>query len=806
MRLKSTLAVLAIALPLVAPSQFDNGSKAGSGGSTSGANAWDSMMGSSRNKTMTLSFRNANVDMVLEAFSKASGITIIKDPAITTTLTLTTPKPVKLSEAFNILNLALKQRNFELRKEGNVLVAGPKRQDQPSFDPSMFQGMQQQKPELRVYPITFANASDVARIVNEVFLPSGASGGNNIAQMMGRFGGGAGRFGGGRFGGGNFGGANFGNLLSAATTDPNDTVRASSDDYSNSVIVLASSQKHIEVNDFIKKIDKQTASPQVTRVYPLKFAKSDDLQTVVSTTLNSLQPTGRGGTTTNQQNNRGGFNPFGGLFGQNRNNGQVASEARSNSLIVTTTEDNHLVVKRVIEELDKDLPIENTTFVIPLVNAKAEDVAQLLQNTFGTRQGSNNRGTTTNRTGSTTTGSNRTTNRNTGNRTTNGLGGRTNGPDLVAQNVGPDGLNLDLADPNASAGDLRTQFFFGVGGQNQNRTSNTTQLARGADGQLVNTRDLTNQVTVIPDNNTNSIIVVADPGNYKLLQNIIDQLDRIPEQVMIETMIVEASLTKNDKLGVEWNLVQAKAFGNEGTTGNIGQTFGLQTTTPAPTGFKYTLTGGNLTAFVNALQTDSRFNILSTPRIFTSNQQQATINISQSVPYVLSTRTDANGNISFNYGFQDVGIVLNVTPRITANGYVTLDVDQTANDLQGYTSFNAPIVNQREAQTTVSVKDGETVILGGMIRSQVTSTVNKLPILGDLPFLGNLFRSTSKENQKTELMIMLTPRIVRTAEDAKRIREKTENEFNNESGQKPKSSNGGTSQPQPKGTGKGGGL
>lgn len=803
MKLKTSIALVALALPLVGAGQFDNGSKAATG-SGGGANVWDSMIKSTRNKTMTLSFRNANIDMVLEAFSKASGVTIIKDPSLTTTLTLTTPKPVKLPQAFEILNLALRQRNFELQKQGSVLVVGPRRQDTPSFDPSMMQGMQQQKPELRVYPITYANASEVARIVNEVFLPSGQSTTPNFGNMFRNFGGGGGRFGGGRFGGGGF---NLGNMVASATTDPNDTVRASSDDYSNSVIVLASSQKHIEVNDFIKKIDKQTASPQVTRVYPLKFAKSDDLQTVVSTTLNSLQPTGRGGTTSNQQNNRGGFNPFGGFFGgQNRNNGQVASEARSNSLIVTTTEDNHSVVKKVIEELDKDLPIENTTFVIPLVNAKAEDVAQLLQQTFGTRQGTNNRSNTgTNRTG-TNTGSNRTNNRNTGNRTTNGLGGRTNGPDLVAQNIGPDGLTLDMQDPNASAGDLRTQFFFGVGGQNQNRNSNTPQLARNADGQLVNTRDLTNQVTVIPDNNTNSIIVVADPGNYKLLQNIIDQLDRIPEQVMIETMIVEASLTKNDKLGVEWNFVQGKAFGSDGVTGNVGQTFGLQNTTPAPTGFKYTLTGGNLTAFINALQTDSRFNILSTPRIFTSNQQQATINISQSVPYVLSTRTDANGNISYNYGFQDVGIVLNVTPRITANGFVTLDVDQTANDLQGYTTFNAPIVNQREAQTTVSVKDGETVVLGGMIRSQVTSTVNKLPILGDLPFLGSLFRSTSKENQKTELMIMLTPRIVRTADDARRIRERTENEFNTESGQKKATTNGTTPQLQPKGTGKGGGL
>ena len=107
-----------------------------------------------------------------------------------------------------------------------------------------------------------------------------------------------------------------------------------------------------------------------------------------------------------------------------------------------------------------------------------------------------------------------------------------------------------------------------------------------------------------------------------------------------------------------------------------------------------------------------------------------------------------------------------------------MDVTQTANDLQGYTSFNAPIVNQREAQTTVSAKDGETIVLGGMIRNQVSATVNKLPLLGDLPVLGNLFRNTAKENQKTELLVFLTPKVVRDPAEAKRLKEETEKQVN----------------------------
>jgi general secretion pathway protein D len=238
---------------------------------------------------------------------------------------------------------------------------------------------------------------------------------------------------------------------------------------------------------------------------------------------------------------------------------------------------------------------------------------------------------------------------------------------------------------------------------------------------------------------------------------------------MIETIIVEASLDSSSRLGIEWQDAHGKVFGSTGTSGTANQDFGLRPNNTLPQGFRYTLTGGALSAFMNALKTDTKFNVLSTPRIFTSNNVEAQINISQRVPFVVSQRADANGNITFNYDFEDVGIVLTVTPRITAGGYVTMDVNQTANDLQGFTSFNAPIVNQRQAQTTVAVRDGETIILGGIIRSTVSTTTKKIPLLGDIPILGNLFRSTDKSDQKTELLVFLTPRVVRDPAEAAKL-------------------------------------
>jgi len=271
---------------------------------------------------------------------------------------------------------------------------------------------------------------------------------------------------------------------------------------------------------------------------------------------------------------------------------------------------------------------------------------------------------------------------------------------------------------------------------------------------------------VVADPNTNSIIAVTAPDNLPLIKNIIEQLDIRPEQVMIQTIVVEATLDKAKQFGLEWNYAQGK-------NGSLGQNFGLQSTVPPLQGFSYSLTSGDLSSFFNALQTDTKFQVLATPRIFTTNNMESQINISQSIPYVTSTIENVNGTFSFNYAFQDVGIVLTVTPHITSNGYVMMDVLQTADDLQGYTSFNAPIVNQRQAETTISAKDGETIILGGMIRSQVTSTVNKVPLLGDLPLLGNLFRSTNNDKQKTELLVFLTPTVVRDPAEAKRLREET---------------------------------
>lgn len=774
MKVKTLIATFLMALPLVAPAQFDIG------GGESGP-PWKSFKLNPKTR-IKLDFRNANPDMVISLLSKTSGVTIVKDPALKQPLTITSAKPVPLNDAFQIFKTVLDLAGYDLQKDNTVLVIRKRAEKSPAgagMAAMMAMGAGAdagggpggggaERTVLKVYPIQYANATEVARVLNEVFTTDAAQNANPFAQFGNRRGGmasiaftsamGAAGGGGGR------GGRN------------TPSVKASADSYSNSVIVNAPSREQDQVESLISKLDKQTNQPQQTRVFKLVYAAAADIAPAVQNVLVSNAPAGRGGGAGANVPFEQRFQQAIRLGGSQAAFGTVASDVRTNSLIVTATDDNLKIVEQVIKELDQPVDVQNSVVVIPLQNARADLTAQVLNQAFSGRNGAggqNNFGGGVNRTGN---------NNNNRNNRNNNNNNQRQGP---AAPQDPNSLPLNLEDDQTTGGPLATtvdvtqgfQFFGGGGNRGQNQ--NTPQ--RDPSGRVVSTQNLQGQISVIADPTTNSLIVVGAPDSAELVRQIANQLDKIPQQVMIETLIVEASLDAKDKLGVEWSFAQQHAFGHDNATGSGTVNFGGNTGSATGAGFRYSIAGRDFSAFVNALKTDQKFHILSAPRIFTSNNQQAEINVSQQVPYVISQQTDTNGNVIFNYAFQDVGIVLTVTPRISANGTVTMDVNQTANDLQGFTSFNAPIVNQREANTTVSVRDGETIVLGGIMRTSVTSTVNKVPLIGDIPILGNLFRSTSKEKQKTELLVFLTPHIVRDSVDAAKVREETNAKLSPES-------------------------
>ncbi|HWA82890.1 MAG TPA: secretin N-terminal domain-containing protein [Fimbriimonadaceae bacterium] len=772
MRFRPLWIVAALALVGVASPQGDDGQ--------ADAKPW-MLVKANLKKRVKLNFSGSGVDAVVHFFSIASGVAIVKDPGLTGSLSLSTPAAIPLSDAFGIFAASLDLKGFQLQKQDTFLVikakAKPATTGRGPMGTSPFsmgaggpmQGGGRQTTELRTYSLKYASASSVAKTINDAFSQSNSSTFGGFAGGFPTGGPGGGGGPGGQGGpGGDFGPGGFQRQASTGSNSQG-TVKASSDEYSNTVIVNAPASLQLQVSDLIRRIDVEVKQPLVTKMYPLKYASAADLTTPIQNVLTANSPKGRGATTQTTT-------PFPFGFGSqsNSNQGAVTYDTRSNALIVMTTDQNQAIVADLLTGLDKEIVSADASAVIALSNARATDMATLLNQAFGSRSGSRTTASTSNTSRTSSSSSSSRSN-------SNGLG------NLPGSAEHDGNLYVEMRDPGADSGELATQVSVQQGlpqfGQPQGGSSSSqskTSVSRDAQGRIVNTTDLTNRVTVVADSNTNSLIVVGDPDAVARLQAIIDQLDRIPEQVVIETMIVEASLDAESKLGVEWSFAQAKAFGNTGTEGVGGTSFGLQPSTGTNGGFSYTLRGGNLSAYLNAFKSDQRFQVLSTPRIFTSNNVQATINISQAIPYVTSSREDTSGALTYNYQFQDVGIVLTVTPQISPSGMVTLDVTQTANELQSYTSFNAPIVSQREATTTVSVKDGETVVLGGIMRKTVSTTTKKVPILGDIPLLGQIFRSTSKSDTKTELLVLLTPRIVRNPDDAKAISERQKKELSPE--------------------------
>jgi general secretion pathway protein D len=306
---------------------------------------------------------------------------------------------------------------------------------------------------------------------------------------------------------------------------------------------------------------------------------------------------------------------------------------------------------------------------------------------------------------------------------------------------------------------------------------------------------LEGQVTITADKATNSLIIVASPGDYETIRDVIQKLDIRRRQVYVEAAIVEMSLNKSRELGFEFlyapQQIQAGPgapttplggtnFGNIAPLAGQGPAALANTTGLTVAAIKGTFTYNNITylnvgALIHALQTDGDVNVLSTPNIMTTDNQKAEIMVGQNVPFVGSQTQSANtgGVPTYNIDRKDVGITLKLTPQITSDDNVRLDIYQEISDIVQTAGINpnllGPSTSKRSASTTVVVKDRETMVIGGLIRDNVNTTTSKVPLLGDIPLLGWLFKYQTTKIEKTNLMIFLTPYIIHNEYDAEDI-------------------------------------
>ena len=280
------------------------------------------------------------------------------------------------------------------------------------------------------------------------------------------------------------------------------------------------------------------------------------------------------------------------------------------------------------------------------------------------------------------------------------------------------------------------------------------------------------------DASTNALIITAPSNVYNNMRAVIDMLDVRRAQVFVEALIAEVKVGKEADFGIQWqaaatdNGVSVGGGTNFGTTGNI-ITVGSNLAAGLPPGLDTGLNIGmvrdkNLGILARAMQTDANANILSTPNLMMLDNEEAKIIIGQNVPFITGSQngTTANPNPFQTIERKDVGLTLKIKPQISEGGTVKMVIYQEVSSVQDLKNPAGVITDKRSLDTTVLVDNGQTLVLGGLIQNQVIQGEFKVPLLGDIPLLGWLFRYETRKISKTNLMIFIRPTILRTAESS----------------------------------------
>lgn len=393
-------------------------------------------------------------------------------------------------------------------------------------------------------------------------------------------------------------------------------------------------------------------------------------------------------------------------------NTSVASDERTNQLIVITHPGNIDIIQRVIDSVDVDAAPLTATEVIPLRQAKAEEVVAIIEKIIsGQKEGREEDAKVTSK-----------------NNKQNNKQKNPEQPTAESASVAP----TVQATIESSAGNSSLQF--------------------------------SNFVGLSADPRTNAIVAYGTQQDLKTLKDLIEKIDIPLPQVLIEAVITEVTLREDQASGISsfgfqydgsTNIFDAVTIATAGGTGISGGSVDLKN----PDNF-------SLTALVTASDTDSNARILSTPRIMVSHNEEGVINVSESRPIITSSTSftnSANGNVRSNVEYRDIGIKLTVTPLIGADGTVQMKIEQAIENVVGTIQVDEndqPIIGIREATSTVSVQDNQVIVLGGLQQNSVTDGNSYVPILRRIPIFGELLGTDSTEYDRTELIIFLRPKVL----------------------------------------------
>jgi general secretion pathway protein D len=685
---------------------------------------------------ITFNFQDVSIDAVLDELSAAAGFVVVKQVAPQGRVTLVSKQPISADEAVSLLNTVLKNAGYAAIQQDRILkIVGATDATKMNIpvrtgrDPSKIANTDELITQ--VIPLRYSDATQLK---------------TDLAP-----------------------------LISA-------TAVFTSNASSNSLILTDTSANCRRLAEIVVALDTSVADSVDVKVIQLKYANAGDAARLVNDVFANLDTSrgDNGGGGNNQGGGRqgggfgpggfqpggfgpGGFQPGGGGFGQrfqqqqgggnnaSRTRGKpitASSDDRTNTVVITGPADVLDTVAGVIAQLDSNPAAEETTYVYRLKNAQAVNMEGVLNSLFNGTAGSGSGASQQNNaevlrqarnTGRTSTGSGATGSR----RTNTGTGGNTGG--LGAGNFG--GAN--------AGGNNRFGAFGGAAG------GGISANARAASSALAG------QVSFIAEPDSNSILIRTAPGNYDRVKAIVDELDRPVQQVLIKVLIAEVTHDNGTDTGIELSALNLRASGNGQSAGS---NFNIPTEGAAGTGLVVQILESNFTATIRALETAGKLDVLSRPYILASDNQLASITVGQEVPFITRSQFTDTGTTNNTIEYRDVGILLDVIAHINPDGIVVLDVAPEISTLTDSTVqisdlVSAPIINKRSAQTRVSVRNGSTIVIGGLMEDRLTETLRKVPVLGDIPLLGELFKRTQKNKTKTELLIFLTPHVAARPDD-----------------------------------------
>lgn len=681
-------------------------------------------------KLVSLNFRDAPLDQVLQFYSEITGRTLIKSPGINATITLRGQTRLTQKEALQAIESVLAMNNVTLVPMGEkflkVVQPTAARQEAMAITGQLPEKPFEDTDQLisQIIPLKYIEIAEAQTLIQ------GFIHGYGKIQPLER---------------------------------------------SNSLLITDTSGNLQRIMEILEYVDQPTEIKVETRIYELKYAEAAKIASRLNELLGDSQAKEEkprvAATPASVASPPGvirarapgieAAQPEAAIEAALAERGivqgkvKIIADDRTNILIVISRPSNFFFFDKIVAVLDRPVDPDVVVRVVALEYAKAEDIASILNDFIGAAKSESKTGVPA------------------------------AGAAAESAEAGKEGA--------AAGGSQALQDYIARQAAASDRLRQVVSEEKAKIGQL------SSNTKILADKRTNSLLLMGTKGDLAALEDVIDRLDTMLAQVLIEAVILEVGLNKNIEYGVDWLqrsmtvnsdskvsgvTVQdpVYAFGGgqnlNGTTFKAGDSVTRDTTLPSGLSYFTTIFDLNIDAVIRMAASSSDAKILSTPVILTTDNTEAKIVVGEERPVVTSTSTSDGGQQTSGYEYRNIGIELTVTPRINPQRYVVMEINQSADNLKDTTKIDendVPIITKREMKAQIAVASRSTIVLGGLVNNERRKSRAKVPLLGDIPILGTLFRYDKDTDNRTELLVLLTPYVLTTPEEAQRETERLHN-------------------------------